>query len=92
MIYGCYVIFDQKALTYSQPMFAVSDGSMIRSFADRVNEGGNEFSRHPEDYDLFRIGEYDDVVGVITMLKTGALPLGKATQYVLQNVVPLRKE
>lgn len=67
-------------MIYQNPMTALNDGSMIRAFADEVNRAGSELGKHPEDYDLMKIGEFDDATGIITPLSV-ALPLGKALTF-----------
>lgn len=56
-------IYDSKAELYGEPIVAVAVGQVVREFSDRVSDGKSDYSRHPEDYTLFQIGEYDDVEG-----------------------------
>lgn len=79
-----FAIWDSKAEVYSQVMSSPSSGSMIRSFADTVNDGKSDFSRHPADYTLFCVGEYDDQVGVVTPIVH--VNLGNGLQYVVSRV------
>lgn len=48
-------------------MFMQTVGICIRSFTDEVNRpaDNNDYWKHPEDYDLYHIGEYDDEAGKI---------------------------
>lgn len=61
-------IHDTKAEAFSQPMFFQAVGQALRSFIDAVTDerdGNNNFAKHPEDFNLFRIGTFDDQTGEI---------------------------
>lgn len=47
------------------PVFVPHLGQAIRSFGDecRRKEPGNVLATHPEDFELWHIGEYDDITG-----------------------------
>ncbi len=60
MKHKMFVIFDSKANAYMQPWFLTQDGMALRAFSDCVNDKDHNFGRHPEDYTLFTIGEFDD--------------------------------
>lgn len=61
-----YSVYDSKALVYGQPMFISAVGSALRSFADLCNDPQSLVCKHPTDFVLFEIGEYDDSTGVVT--------------------------
>jgi hypothetical protein len=43
-----------------------NDGLAIRAFQDNVNaEQENNISKHPDQFTLFKIGEFDDATGEI---------------------------
>lgn len=65
MILNAYSIFDNKALVYHAPFFAHTDGSAARMISDTVNDPGTNLSRHPADYVLYRVGQFDDSSGAI---------------------------
>lgn len=62
---GAYSIFDKKADVYSKPFFVGQDGEASRMFIDLVNDSKTTLHRHPEDYSLYRIGEFNDNSGEI---------------------------
>lgn len=65
MRYKVLAIRDRAADTFSQPMFFASLGSGVRAFGDevkRVHENNN-LNKHPEDFDLFHLADYDDDTG-----------------------------
>jgi len=75
-----YSIFDSAAKAYTNPFFMHNDGLAIRAFSDNVNsEQENNISKHPDQFTLFRIGEFDDASGEI---KTDIVKsLGTGLQY-----------
>lgn len=60
-------IFDVKAEAWLVPMFFQGKGQAVRSFNDAVNDPGTEFGKHPEDYTLFLLGEFDERSGYISV-------------------------
>lgn len=66
MNHTAFTIYDQKALAYLPPFFLHNRHMAERTFADCVNSHDHQFGKHPEDYTLFIIGEYDDRTGVLT--------------------------
>jgi len=55
-----YSIRDTKAEIYHQPFFALTNGVAIRMFADLANDTSTFIGKHPNDYNLFYLGEFDD--------------------------------
>lgn len=60
-----FTVHDTKAEAYLQPFFSQSRGAAIRSFDDAVNGGNEQFSRHAADYNLFHIGTWNPLTGMI---------------------------
>lgn len=67
---------DKKAQAWMNPLFFQSSEQGIRSFGDAVNDASSDFGKHPEDYVLFKLGEFDQRTGEITLLGPEALVLG----------------
>ena len=62
-----YAVFDRKAEIYSQPFLEIKDGTAIRAVQDIViNNKDHSFAKHPSDFSLHRLGEFDETTGVIT--------------------------
>jgi hypothetical protein len=59
---------DRAAGAFGRPFFVPSVGIAIRSFADEVNRQAddNQMNKHPDDFDLYDLGTYDDETGIIT--------------------------
>jgi len=65
MLTNAYTVYDVKSLTYSPPFFAVSHGAAVRMFSDIANDTNTSVGRHPADYSLYCIGQFNDAVGVM---------------------------
>lgn len=74
MLKTLYSVYDKKAKTYAQPFAEVTDGTAIRAMQDLITNNPNHpFARYPEDYELIRVGAfneldagiYDDPVGSV---------------------------
>lgn len=65
MIVKIFSIRDAKAEAYMQPFMMQTRGQAIRSFGDHARDVSSQVSKHPEDYALFEIGEFDDNAGII---------------------------
>ena len=62
---NAYTIYDVAAGTYSRPWFAGSDGEATRGFKDICNDADHPIGAHPEDYTLYRCGNFNDTTGEI---------------------------
>lgn len=56
---------DRALDAFGQPFFIPSNGAAIRSFQDEINNKDSELYKHPDDYDLYELGEYDDNTGTL---------------------------
>jgi hypothetical protein len=77
---------DRAADAYGRPMFVPSTGVAIRSFSDEINrkDAENQLYNHPDDFDLFEFGDFDDNTGRFNLHEEPKLiSLGK--QVKLQN-------
>lgn len=60
-----FSVYDSKVGAYAQPFFMRSKGEALRGWEDVVNDPSTNFYKHPEDYTLFELGEYDELSGRI---------------------------
>lgn len=58
-----YAIHDIKAICFSNPFFVAHDGIALRMFGDVVADKNTSIAKHPGDYKLYKLAEYDDVSG-----------------------------
>lgn len=79
MILQILVVRDRSADVFGMPTFATAVGIAIRSFADEINrvDNNNVMNRHPDDFDLFSLGTYDDSTGEFTTHKPRQVAIGK---------------
>lgn len=63
-----YAVYDKKSVAYNNPFYFPQKGQAIRGFEDAVNDPNSMLNKHPEDFALFEIGEWNDTTGVITPL------------------------
>ena len=61
-----YSIYDRTAQVFNTPFFQHNDGMAIRAFQDNVNSQDSVINKHPEQFSLHCLGEYDDQTGTIT--------------------------
>lgn len=61
-----YSIHDAAAGSFLRPMFMHADGQATRAFMDEVNKKDSLMYAHPDQFTLFRIGEFDDNSGAMT--------------------------
>lgn len=70
---------DRAADTFGRPFFVSAVGAAVRSFVDEVNRADkdNPLFAHPEDFDLYEIGHFDDDSGDIVAVKPRMVAIGK---------------
>lgn len=88
-----YSIFDSKLASFDRPFVMLTDAAAIRSFRDAVNDRSNpnnQWAKHPEDFSLFFVGEFEDDLGKLQ----GYTPLSLVTASAvvdLSNHVPFNE-
>jgi hypothetical protein len=80
MRFRLFSVFDVKAKAYLSPFACGEQGQAERLFADAINDREHMFGKHPEDYSLFEIADFDDSSGVVTPVAPTLV--GQALQYV----------
>lgn len=72
---------DRVSVAFMQPNFVGSKGGAIRAFADAVNSRDEKsrsmIAQHPEDFDLFLLGSYDDETGLFDTGVPQQIAVGK---------------
>lgn len=75
-------VFDVAAGAFARPWFVASRALGVRMFSDEVQRKAedNPMYRHPGDYQLFEMGEFDDNSG---LFRTKDLPelVARATDF-----------
>ena len=65
MMHFVVSIKDRAAEVFNRPFFVPHRNVAIRDFTDEVNRvaGDNQLNKHPDDFDLYLLGEFDDSRG-----------------------------
>lgn len=63
-----YAVKDLAVQAFGDFFLVRAPGEAIRSFQDEVNrtDGKSAVAQHPEDYELYKLGTYDDASGNVT--------------------------
>lgn len=89
MILRVFSVFDSKAEVFSTPFFMSTRGEAVRAFKDLVNDPNSSVSRHPDDYRLMCLGEFDNEKGFFTSESPDSLGFGSDYKDLPSNAVPL---
>lgn len=81
MVLKAFSVRDVKAEAYMPPFFMSTTSMALRAFADAVGDGKSQFCRHPEDFFLFHIGDFDEQSGLLSPVAT-PLFLACASEFV----------
>jgi len=73
-----YSIKDQKAEVYGQPFYQSADGEATRTLHQLTNDEKSMQYKYPDDYDLYRLGIYDDNTGLF-IPETTPIHIAKAS-------------
>jgi len=62
------VVKDTAARVFGTPFVVQAVAQAVRSLRDEVNskEATSDLARHPDDFELYEIGSFDEDTGVIT--------------------------
>ena len=68
MILFAVCVKDRAADVFNRPFFVPHRNVAIRDFTDEVNRVAvdNQLNKHPDDFDLYLLGEFDDSRGVFS--------------------------
>lgn len=78
-----FVVYDAKAGFYKSPFIMRSKGEAVRAFMDIANNKDNDIGKHPEDYVLYYIADFDEIKGQYTPREPECI--GKAIEYVAKT-------
>lgn len=77
MKYKIVCIRDRAIDAFGTPVFVAATGQALRSFTDEINNEQSNLNKHPEDYDLYFLGEFDDSDGSFHVDKPKQIAVGK---------------
>lgn len=55
-----FSIYDKKAESFMPPFFMPTVGMAVRAFGDDVSRAGSQLGTHPEDFELYHLGGFND--------------------------------
>lgn len=58
-------VFDSKAGAFMNPWPSQTKGTAIRAFAGTTPDISSELCKHPEDFSLVYLGEFDTITGKV---------------------------
>lgn len=67
-----YAVYDAKSGIYTHPICTVNEQTMLRNMAI-AKETEKMYQQFPEDFTVFKVGEYDDTTGKITNITPEAI-------------------
>jgi hypothetical protein len=79
---------DRAADVFNRPFFVPHRNVAVRDFTDEVNRvaADNQLNKHPDDFDLYLLGTFDDNNGVFVMEDTPTV-LVRAKDVLIANAV-----
>lgn len=74
-----FCVRDRATDQFGNPMFLIAMGQAIRSFTDEINRqaADNQMYAHPDDFDLYDLGDYDTDTGTFTTKAPDMVAIGK---------------
>lgn len=81
MIVKIYAVYDEKAKSYLDPVYFGHDGEALRKFSDVVSNDKSPIAKHPGDFAMYKLGQFDTSSGAIAGVKNPEF-LAKAIDFV----------
>lgn len=75
-----FAVRDRMADVFGSPFMQASKNMAIRTFSDSVNavgDTGGLISKHPDDFDLYQLGTWDDNTGLYSTGQPEQIAIGK---------------
>ena len=85
-----FTVYDEKAESYLPPFFVPTTGLATRAFTDCVNSADHQFGKHPHDYTLFYLGEFDQDKASFSLVS--AKSLGNGVEYLNPDHISAKEE
>ena len=82
-MYIVLATYDKKTETFSGPFITKKIAAAMRDFSDECKNEKSYLAQHPEDYSLWRIGEYDEEHG--TMKETEKEKIAEAKNFAIEK-------
>lgn len=86
-----FTIYDSKAEAYLPPITFRTTAEAIRGFIQTVKDPSSQFHKHPADYTLYELGEYNQLSALITTYPSPR-PLSNAAEHTSNTPPPVPNE
>jgi hypothetical protein len=82
-----FAVRDRAIDAFGTPFFMQANGQAIRSFNNEINKGeaDNQISAHPEDFDLYSLGEFETDNGSWQTTQPRQIAIGKDQKIPKEN-------
>lgn len=84
-----FSVYDVKAEMFSPPWVMGTIGEATRAFQDLANDANSSVSKHPGDFKLCCLGEFDNVTGVLVPAQIDSLGFASDYKALRSSDVPL---
>jgi len=64
-----FSVLDNVSKVFGLPFFQPRVEIAKRAVSDLVNDGVSLASKHPEDFSLYRVGQFDDETGLVVSME-----------------------
>lgn len=89
MVLKAFSVLDIKSEIYGAPFFMGTVGEAVRAFKDLVNDTNTLPGRHPADFKLVCIGEFDNEKGLLASGEMSSMGFGTDYQNLASGAIPL---
>lgn len=85
MLLAICAIYDTKAQAFQPPFFARTEEVAIRWFHHQIGDIQSDLSKYPADYNLIRLGTFDDVNAKFEIETPRTIALGLSISAAINN-------
>ena len=71
-----FSVYDKKSQSFSRPFFSATKGEASRAFSDMINDTSHPLGKHPEDYSLYLVGNFNDKEGKLSSMSSIEISIG----------------
>lgn len=75
MILVICAVRDSAVDAFMNPFFVPHVGAALRAFTDECRKAGTTFNAHPEHFELYELGTFDDATGTFVMKERRSVAL-----------------
>lgn len=86
-----FSVYDSKVEAFLQPFFMRTAAAALSAFTDLVNDSSTMFAKHPGDYTLFMLGDWEDETALFSP-QTAPVNLALGQTLVREQILAARPE